>query len=381
MVTGKITDGASVLFGTYFNLRRLKMKKIFIYIIAIVLMMLITACQERSLTAVVEEAVNTIEMRIRPDTNKGMEKIGNAPIGALIYHSGTVNSDYDSLSYDGVWGNQMIIPINATGGRKFIKFYYKVSATDTPTFFLPNLAARVIHSTKDDSKDTTFVELKHIVPSDTLITDPTGYQAHFYYELRTEFDIIYTQQGVNIDPLTNTGPLISTKIEYSGIPDPNLNWNGVNMSQYNELNVIVSPGEQLYVISSYNGLRGDRRLPMPYNTTTGKWEFEFMYPRNAGINFRVEKASSQALFMGLRLITELGLVSCCNIHYFPDSAGNNVWMLFQASLVNGLPTIPYPGINQLISILELIINPTTKTIPPIPNPELQTLQIKQQKKI
>lgn len=351
------------------------MKKILMYICIILLTTLFTACEEKIATAVVIKAKNLIEVRLRTNTEKGMEKIGNAPIDALIYYSGNLNdANYDSLRFVGTWGNQMIIPINATGGRKLVKCYYKVNPTDTPVFFLPDLAARVVHSTRGEGKDTVFMELKHVVPTDTVITDPTGYQAHFYSELRTEFDIAYDQYGANINPLTDTG-LILTKIEYSGIPDPTLDWGGVNTTQYTELGVNVTPSEQLYAVTSYNGLRGDRRLPMTYNTVTGKWEFEFMYPRNAGINFRVEKASSQPLYMGIRLITELGSVSCCNIHYFPDSNGNNVWMLFQASLVNGFPTIPWPNINQLINILELIINPTSKNIPVIPNPELQNPEL------
>ncbi len=225
--------------------------------------------------------------------------------------------------------------------------------------------------------NTTYMDLLHVVVRDTLLSDQTGYSSHMYYDMGTEFILSFNQYGLMVNPLANSAPFINTKIEYSGIADPTIPWpNGVDASNYNELGSSVIAGEQLYVISTYNDLRGDRKLPMTYNSASGKWEFEFPYLPSAGINFRIEKANSQPLFMGARLTTSLGSVSCYNIHYFPDSSGQNTWMLFEASLVNGMPHIPYPGINQLINILALIINPPSKNIPDIPNSELQNAKLK-----
>lgn len=313
--------------------------------------MALSACQERVNTLMVEEQMAKIEFFIQPDENKS---IPGPAVGDSISLSGTSfgynQAQCDSMRYIGNWGSPMSTSLNVTGGRKNVKCWYKHQGFYTR--FYPVLTLKVINP----DQTTTYQNLGHVVVHNTTVSDSTGYSSEMYYEMVSEFDLSFNQGGLVVDPLTNSEPFVITKVEYSGIADPNLPWpDSVNVADYNELGSTVSAGEQLYVVTTYNDLSGERKLPMNYNSANGKWEFEFPYLPNASLNFRVEKATTQALFMGVKLSTSLGEVSCSNIHYFPDSSGENTWLMFEAYLENGIPHIPYPGINQLINILQLII--------------------------
>lgn len=341
--------------------------------------MTLASCQVKESTALVEEQSTKIEFLLRPIENKS---IPGPVIGEEIDLSGTSfgysQAQYDSLRPIGYWGGSMSKTLDVNGGIKNLKCWYKRGGVYTR--FYP------VITLKATNPDGTIVyhNLNHVVVKNLFISDGAGYNAEMYYEMVTEFELSFNHGGLVVNPLTNSQPFINTKVQYSGIADPNLPWpDSINVADYNELGSDVVAGEQLYIVTTYNDLRGERKLPMNYNSTNGKWEFEFPYLPSAGMNFRIEKATTQALFMGVKLSTSLGEVSCSNIHYFPNSSGQNTWLMFEASLVNGAPTIPWPNINQLINILELIINPTSKNIPVIPNPELQNpeLQIIIPKKI
>lgn len=316
----------------------------------ILVTMTLMSCAPKTTEAIVQEQLGQMEFILKNSSNKS---IPTAPNNAETYISGTINggtsAQYDSLRFVGYWGSPITVNINVSTGRKNIKCWYKQD--ERYVRFYPSMTMKVV-----TPEHTTYIDLLHVVVRDTLLSDQTGYSSHMYYDMATEFILSFNQYGLTVNPLENSAPFVNTKIEYSGIADPAIPWpDGVNASTYNEIGSSVVAGEQLYIISTYNDLRGDRKIPMSYNSTTGKWEFEFPYLPTAGMNFRIEKASGQPLFMGVRLITPLGSVSCYNIHYFPDSSGQNTWMLFEASLVNGIPHIPYPGVNQLLNILQLII--------------------------
>lgn len=327
-------------------------------IIIILFLLVVFGCTRRKDIMSVSEDQARYQFRIE-DPGKS---VPTPPNGAEIYLSGTIfGYDFiqqDSLRYIGVWGDSLLSkPVNIGGGYYQIECWYK--SGNYFYRFYPNVRMKRI-----DQNGSSMIDLKHQDVSFKSVSDSTGYSANMYHRMSTGFTVHYNQGGMSVDPLSNIA-LVTTTVEYTGVPDDSLTWPpSLNLNDVTEYGVRVHSGDSLFIVSTYNGLSGERKIPMIENVAAHKWTSDFLYHPNAGINIRVEKSNGEPLFMGVRLGTNSGHVSLSNIHYFPDIFGNNVWALFEASLVNGVPTIPHPDVNQLLNALEIVIGGNKKSNSP-----------------
>lgn len=308
------------------------------FIIPILVIILITTifsfgCSaKKTMQASTDVPQHQLNMSI--DDSGGDRSIPQPAFNELVATYGTTTSQNqpDTLhTTTGTWGNNPHFQASLGAGIydlgvrfKHANYWYKL---------FPNITAS---NGVNSYTLLCFKVKKFITGTDTMFTDVTT-----EYETRVNDNGLYIYESSH-QPVN---PVVAT-ISYTGIADPALSWPaGTNFENIKEMGRIVTPGEPLYIILTYNKLESKYKLPMVYNTSTQTYSFDFPYPPDGGLNWRIEKADGNMMVMGIRLTTSLGSISCHNVRFL------NGWALMQGGLSASRPYQPYAGQNNLLDFL------------------------------